>query len=303
MTLQHRVANLLGVSLPFAGFIVALVLLWDSFVGWTQLAIMVSLYLLTGFGITVGFHRLLTHRAFKTRRWLRALFAILGSMAIEGPVLSWVANHRKHHAHADRPGDPHSPHLVEGSGIHAAFAGLYHAHLGWLLTEETADFDRYAPDLLSDRSMRFIHRAFWLWVVLTFAIPTALGWAVSGTLAGALAGLLWGGLVRVFLLHHVTFSINSVCHFIGRRRFVTSDESRNVAWLAPISFGEAWHNNHHAFPTSAFHGLHRWDLDPGRAVIIGLERLGLAWDVVRVSPERQMEKLAGPQARRESVPA
>ena len=303
MTLQHRIANLLGVCLPFAGFIVAVVLLWDSFVGWAQLALMVTLYLLTGFGITVGFHRLLTHRAFKTRRWLRALFAILGSMAIEGPVLSWVANHRKHHAHADRAGDPHSPHLVEGGGIRDAFAGLYHAHLGWLLTEETADPRRYAPDLLADRSMCLIHRAFPLWAALTFAIPTAIGFAFSGTLAGALAGLLWGGLVRVFLLHHVTFSINSVCHFLGRRRFVTGDESRNVSWLAPISFGEAWHNNHHAFPTSAFHGLRRWDLDPGRAVIVSLERLGLAWDVVRVSPERQTAKLAGAPAARESVPA
>jgi stearoyl-CoA desaturase (delta-9 desaturase) len=298
VTLSHRIANLLGVFVPFIGFVVAVALLWDRFVGFSQLATMAALYLVTGVGITVGFHRLLTHRAFKTRRWLRALFAILGSMAIEGPVLSWVANHRKHHAHADRPGDPHSPHLVNGDGVRAALAGLYHAHLGWMLSEETADPRRYAPDLLAERSMRVIHSAFPLWVALTFAIPTAIGWAVSGTLAGALAGLLWGGLVRVFLLHHVTFSINSVCHFTGRRRFVTHDESRNVAWLAPISFGEAWHHNHHAFPTSAFHGLRRWELDPGRAVIVTLERLGLAWDVVRVSPERQLAKLAAARAPR-----
>jgi stearoyl-CoA desaturase (Delta-9 desaturase) len=298
VTRRHRIANLLGVFVPFAGFLAAVALLWDRFVGWREIAIMIALYLLTGFGITVGYHRLLTHRAFKTSRWLRALFAILGSMAIEGPVLSWVANHRKHHAHADQPGDPHSPHLVTGHGIGAAIAGLYHAHVGWMLREETADHRRYAPDLLAERSMRLIHSTFPVWATLTFALPAAIGWAASGTLSGALAGFLWGGLVRVFLLHHVTFSINSVCHFFGRRRFATHDESRNVAWLAPISFGEAWHHNHHAFPTSAFHGLRWWEIDAGRGMILALERLGLAWDVVRVSPERQQAKLAAEPASR-----
>jgi stearoyl-CoA desaturase (delta-9 desaturase) len=286
VTRRHRIANLLGVFVPFVGFVVAVALLWHRFVGWRELGLMVVLYLATGFGITVGSHRLLAHRSFKTRPWLRGTLAVLGSMAVEGPVISWVANHRKHHAHADRPGDPHSPHL----GAHGAFAGFWHAHLGWMLNEPTADKRRYAPDLLEDPVVRWVDRGFPAWVVLTLLIPFGVGWALSGTLTGALAGLLWGGLVRVFLLHHVTFSINSVCHFFGTRRFATGDESRNVAWLAPISFGEAWHHNHHAFPTSAFHGLRRWELDPGRAAIRGLEFFGLAWDVVRVSPQRQEAK-------------
>ncbi|MBV9312042.1 MAG: fatty acid desaturase, partial [Solirubrobacterales bacterium] len=273
------------------GFLAAVILLWRGFGGWRQLALMGALYLLTGIGLTVGFHRLLAHRAFATCGWMRCALAVLGSMAVEGPVISWVANHRKHHAYADQPGDPHSPHLSDGDSIRAALAGLFHAHLGWILTEPTAERSRYARDLLADRSMRIIDRLFALWVLLTLLVPALLGWAITGTLTGALSGLLFGGLARVFLLHHVTFSINSLCHFLGSRKFATRDESRNVGWLAPISFGEAWHHNHHAFPTSAFHGLRRWEFDPGRAVIRGLERVGLAWDVVRVDSERQRAKL------------
>lgn len=289
MTRGHRIANLLGVVLPFVGFVIAVVLLWDRGVGAVSLALLVVMYLVTGFGISLGLHRLLAHRSFKTSGWMRGVLAALGSMALEGPVISWVANHRKHHAHADEPGDPHSPH-VDASG---AFAGLWHAHLGWMLREPTADKRRYAPDLLADPVIRWVDRAFPVWVLLTAAIPFVLGWVFIGGLSGALLGLLWGGLARVFLLHHVTFSINSLCHFFGRRRFSTRDESRNVAWLAPISFGEAWHHNHHAFPTSAFHGLRRWELDPSRAVIRGLERVGLVWDVVRVSEEKQAARVAG----------
>jgi stearoyl-CoA desaturase (delta-9 desaturase) len=218
-------------------------------------------------------------------------------MAVEGPVISWVSNHRKHHAHADQPGDPHSPHVHSRGDLHAGWAGLIHAHVGWIVSEPTADADRYAPDLRDDRAIRRINRLFPLWALLTLALPAALGWALTGTLEGALTAFLWGGLVRIFLLHHVTFAINSLCHWLGTRRFQTRDHSRNLAWLAPISFGEAWHHNHHAFPTSAFHGLRRWELDPGRGTIRLLERLGLAWDVVRITPERQQAKLAGSSAR------
>ncbi len=292
MSRAHKGANLVGVVLPFVGFGVAVVLLWNSLVGVTDLAIAAVMYLATGLGITVGFHRLLTHRAFKTHRPLRYTFAVLGSMAVQGPVLSWVADHRKHHAFTDEEGDPHSPHLA-GEGPLGALRGLWHAHVGWLFSlEGRAEVDRYARDLVRDRGMRLIHHAFLGWTALGLLLPFAAGWLISGSLAGGLTALVWGGLVRIFFLHHVTFSINSLCHFLGRRRFTTTDDSRNLFWLAPISFGEAWHNNHHAFPTSAFHGLRSIEIDPGGLLIRGLERLGLAWEVVRVPRERQAARLS-----------
>jgi stearoyl-CoA desaturase (Delta-9 desaturase) len=281
----QKIGNILGVFLPVAAFVGALVLLWEEFVGPVDLAVLAAMYVATGLGVTVGFHRLLTHRAFDTFRWLRAAFAVLGSMSVQGPVIHWVADHRKHHVYTDEDGDPHSPH-VEGGLL-----GLWHAHVGWLFSlAGRAEPERYARDLVADPLMRAISRLFPGWVALGLAIPFGIGYAVSGTLRGALIGLLWGGLVRIFLLHHVTFAINSVCHFFGRRRFTTDDESRNVFWLALPSFGEAWHHNHHAFPTSAFHGLRRREVDPGGLVIRALERLGLAWNVVRPSRERQAEK-------------
>ena len=280
-------------ALPVVGFVAAIVLLWNDLVGWRDLAIMAAMYVLTGFGITVGYHRLLTHRAFQAHAPTRYLFAVLGSMSVQGPVLHWVADHRKHHVFTDEEGDPHSPHLARGGGLRAAVAGLWHAHVGWLFSlAGRAEPERYARDLLADRGMVLVSRLFPLWLALGILIPGAVGWALGGTIGAALTAALWGGLVRIFVLHHVTFSINSICHFFGSRRFATEDESRNVFWLAPLSFGEAWHNNHHAFPTSAFHGLRRRELDPGRFVIRALERLGLAWDVVRIDPERQAGKAA-----------
>jgi stearoyl-CoA desaturase (Delta-9 desaturase) len=293
MSAWHRWGNVAGVVIPVAGFLLAIVLLWDKAVGPRDLGIMAVLYVLTGLGITVGFHRLLTHRSFETARPVRAAFAILGSMAVQGPVLNWVADHRKHHAYTDEDGDPHSPHLSRLPGVLGALSGLWHAHVGWLFTVAgRAARERYVPDLLADRTLRAIDRLFFAWVVLGLLVPFGFGWLLGGTLGAALTALLWGGLVRIFLLHHVTFAINSLCHFLGRRRFRTDDESRNVAWLAPLSFGEAWHHNHHAFPTSAFHGLRRREVDPGGWVITALERTGLAWDVKRVPAERQQAKLA-----------
>jgi stearoyl-CoA desaturase (delta-9 desaturase) len=281
----HKIGNLLGVFVPVAAFVAALVLVWERFVGPLDLAVMTVMYVATGLGVTVGFHRLLTHRSFSTVGWVRAVFAVLGSMSVQGPVIHWVADHRKHHAFTDEDGDPHSPHVDGG------LRGLWHAHVGWLFSVAgRAETQRYARDLADDPVMRGISRLFPGWVARGLAIPLAIGWAATGTLRGALIGLLWGGLVRIFLLHHVTFAINSVCHFFGRRRFATDDESRNVFWLALPSFGESWHHNHHAFPTSAFHGLRRRELDPGGVVIRALERLGLAWDVVRPPRERQAAK-------------
>jgi stearoyl-CoA desaturase (delta-9 desaturase) len=298
MSRTHKLVNLIGVAVPPLCLLVAIVLLWNRAIGPLELGLMVGLYFVTALGITLGYHRMFTHRAFQASRAFRAVMAVLGSMAVEGSVITWVADHRKHHAFTDIEGDPHSPHL-SGPGLLGAIKGLWHAHIGWLFeTVGTADRERFAPDLLKDRSLRVVDKLFFVWVTLGLVIPFAIGWIVGGGLGAALTALLWGGLVRVLLLHHVTWSINSVCHFFGRRRFDIEDESRNVFWLAPFSMGEAWHHNHHAFPTSAFHGLRFWEriADPTGLMIMLLEKVGLVWNVVRVSPDRQAAK-ALPSAR------
>jgi stearoyl-CoA desaturase (delta-9 desaturase) len=283
---------------PILSLIVVGWQLWDSLLGWRDIAVFLLLYVLTGLGITVGFHRLFTHRAFKTKPWVRATLAILGSAAVEGPIISWVADHRKHHAFSDQLGDPHSPHVGGGHGWGGAWHGLMHAHVGWLFIHtHRGRRERYAPDLLADPVVTWVDHTFLVWALGGLLAAFGLGWWLGGSLRGGLTGLLWGGGVRMLLLHHVTYSINSLCHFFGRRRFATGDESRNLAWLAPLSFGEAWHNNHHAFPTCAEHGLRRRELDLSALVIGALERAGLAWDVVRVSPERQATKLVPVPAR------
>ncbi len=288
MTRAERTANLLGVVVPLLGVLAAVVLLWNKAVDATDLAILAGMYLVTACGITVGFHRLLTHRAFATHPWLERTFAVLGSCAVQGSVLDWVADHRKHHAHTDREGDPHSPHVGHGSGLR----GLLFAHVGWLLeTQGQADWTRFAPDLYEDPAMKRIGRLFPLLVLVSLLVPTAAGFALHGfTVGGAARGLVWGGLVRIFLVHHVTWSVNSVCHFFGRRRFDVEDQSTNVGWLAVLSLGESWHHNHHAFPRSAFHGLRWYELDISGMLIVGLQRVGLAWNVVRITPERQRAK-------------
>jgi len=298
MTRTEKAANLAGVVIPFIGVLVAIVLLWKKWVDEIDLAIMGVMYLATGLGVTVGFHRLLTHRSFQTPPWLERTFAVLGSMAVEGSVLDWVADHRKHHAFTDVEGDPHSPHVGHGSGLR----GLWHAHTGWLFeTHGQADWKQYARDLYEDPVMRKISRRFPLWVGLSVAIPTVAGWALHGfTLEGAIRGLVWGGLVRIFLVHHVTWAVNSVGHYFGRRRFDIDDKSTNVFWLAIPSLGEAWHHNHHAFPRSAAHGLKRWEVDISAMVIWLLERVGLARNVVRISPERQSELLVENRRRAQS---
>ncbi|HEY2160159.1 MAG TPA: acyl-CoA desaturase [Solirubrobacteraceae bacterium] len=292
MTRTHKTVNLVGVALPFVALLAAIALLWNRAIGPLELGLLIGGYVITCLGVTVGYHRMFTHRAFESSRAFRAVIAVLGSLAVEGSVITWVADHRKHHAFTDREGDPHSPHL-SGPGFAGAVKGLWHAHVGWLFeTVGTAERERFAPDLVKDRALRVIDKLFFLWIVLSFAIPFALGWIVGGGIGAALTALLWGGFVRVLLLHHVTWSINSICHFFGRKRFEIEDESRNVFWLAPLSMGESWHHNHHAFPTSAFHGLRWWErlADPTGLVIAMLEKLGLVWNVVRVSPEKQLAK-------------
>jgi len=267
--------------LPFVGLVIAGWQLWNSWLHWYDLVAFVALYVPTALGITVGFHRLFTHRSFKTGPVTRGVLAALGSAAIEGPIVSWVADHRKHHAFSDEEGDPHSPHVD-----HAGLRGLFHAHVGWLFVhDQRALKTRYAPDLLADPVVSFVNRTFLVWVFAGFVAPFAIGYVLGGTLVAALTSLLWGGLIRMFFLHHVTYSINSLCHVFGRRDFETGDQSRNLAWLAIPSFGESWHNNHHAFPTSSVHGLRWWQIDISSMVIRVLERLGLAWDVVRFTPQ------------------
>lgn len=294
MTRTEKTVNIGAVLLPFAATALAVVLLWNSLFSTTDLAIMAGMYAFTALGITVGYHRLLTHRSFQTSKTMKYIFAVLGSMAVQGPVNSWVADHRKHHAHTDRPGDPHSPHVGHDGGVRGVLSGLWHAHTGWLFSEQgRADWKKYARDLDEDPGMRFISRHFVWFVALTLLLPALAAFAVTGTALGAVTGLFWGGLVRVFLVHHVTWSVNSICHFHGSRRFEVDDESRNVFWLALPSLGEAWHHNHHAFPRSARHGLKRWELDPSAVVITALERVGLARNVVRIPAERQKAKLQG----------
>jgi stearoyl-CoA desaturase (delta-9 desaturase) len=293
---QHETADRIATGIVTAVPVLALGLVvwqvWGDFLRWSDVIVFAIMYVATGLGVTVGFHRLFTHRSFKTSKAGRAVFAVLGSVAIEGPVISWVADHRKHHTFSDQEGDPHSPHVGHGGGFRGALKGLFHAHVGWLFIHtQRGARKRYARDLLADPIVSFVDRHFLVWALGGLVAAFALGWAIGGSFYAGLTGLLWGGAVRMLVVHHVTYSINSLCHFFGRQRFDTGDESRNLLWLAPLSFGESWHNNHHAFPTSAMHGMRAWEIDPSALVIRALEKLGLVWDVVRVEPERQARKL------------
>ena len=262
----EKIANLGAVVFPFLATIAAVVLFWDRLVSPADLLIAATMYLLTAVGITVGYHRLLTHRSFQTAKPMEYLFAVLGSMAVQGPVISWVADHRKHHAHTDRDGDPHSPHVGHDGGVRRCAGGAM------ARAQRLADVHAGAGRLEAIRTgsvrgpgMRTISRRFVPLLLAGLALPALAGYLASGTVAGAAMGLLWGGLVRIFFVHHVTWSVNSVCHFLGSRRFDTDDRSTNVFWLALPSLGESWHHNHHAFPRSAVHGLRRWEMDPARA--------------------------------------
>jgi stearoyl-CoA desaturase (Delta-9 desaturase) len=290
---RDRIATGIVTAVPVLALGLVVWQVWGDFLRWSDVVVFVIMYMATGLGITVGFHRYFTHRSFKTSKPARAVLAVLGSAAIEGPVISWVADHRKHHTFADQEGDPHSPHVDHGVGWRGAFKGLLHAHVGWLFIHTQRGLRRrYARDLIDDPIVSFVDRKFVFWAVGGLLMAFALGWVIGGSLYAGLTGLLWGGAVRMLVVHHVTFSINSLCHFFGRRRFETDDESRNLLWLAPLSFGESWHNNHHAFPTSAEHGLRRWELDPSALLIRALEKVGLVWDVVRVDRERQERRAA-----------
>ena len=280
--LSHRIAMLTAVLLPFAGVIFGIVLTWQfGWMGWPFLAMLIAGWVVTAMGITIGFHRLLTHNAFATYRWMRAFWMAMGALAVQGSPLIWCAVHRRHHEKSDHQGDPHSP-LLHGNSIWGMIKGLLHAHTGWLFTRywSSPNLHRYVPDLVNDRLLTSVDRLYYLWVLVSLAIPTGIGALVTGTWFGALLGFVWGGLMRVFVTHHVTWSINSICHVFGKRHFHTTDNSRNNAVCGILAMGEGWHNNHHAFPTSARHGLFWWQFDSSWLVIRAMEKLGLAWDVI-----------------------
>ncbi len=268
----YKAVVLVLVIVPLLATLFAIWLLWAHAVHGSDIVLLVTMYSLTALGVTVGYHRMLTHRSFRPHPVVKFLLLVLGSMSLEGSTITWAATHLKHHAQADREGDPHSP--VEG---------FFHAHIGWMFSDDTADPHTYCRHLLQDRMIVFVNRTFLLWSVLSLVIPFALGgWS----------GLLWGGLVRIFLTHHVTWSVNSVCHTFGRRAFNTNDQSRNEWVVGLLAFGEGWHNNHHAFPRSAFHGLRWWQFDLSGYVIRGLERIGLAHDVYRIPSNVMVHRLA-----------
>jgi stearoyl-CoA desaturase (delta-9 desaturase) len=279
--------NLIVIIFPFAGLVLAIALLWGWGFSWVHLGLLLGMYLVSGFGITIGYHRLFTHKSFETNRWVKLTLGIFGSMAFEGPLLKWVAHHRKHHQHSDQHDDPHSPHL-HGHGWLGMLRGLWHAHLGWIFIPDAPNLTRYIPDLSADRLLRAVSATFTIWAALGLLIPALLGGLLTMSWTGALLGFIWGGLARIFFVHHVTWSINSVCHMWGSRPFRSHDESRNNLIFGLLGLGEGWHNNHHAFPRSARHGLSWWQVDLSWYIIALMQRLGLAWNV-RVPAAQMME--------------
>ena len=288
--LKLKLVNLIAVTTPFIGFVVAMVLLWGVAFDWVYLAIFGFMYLISSVGITIGYHRYFTHRSFKTSKPMVAIFAALGAMAVEGPVLQWVADHRRHHQHSDEDGDPHSPHL-HGAGIWSSIQGMWHAHLGWMLNPKPKGSMRYIGDLRKDKLVRKMSKQFPAWVLVGLLIPAVLGGLLTWSWMGVLLGFIWGGLVRIFFVHHVTWSINSVCHIWGQQPFDTRDYSRNNVLMGVFALGEGWHNNHHAFQSSARHGLRWWELDLSYIIILAMSKIGLVYDVKVPSKERITAKL------------
>jgi stearoyl-CoA desaturase (delta-9 desaturase) len=278
-----RIGTLVAVVGPFLGLLAAIVCLWGWGLNWLELGLFLGMYLLTVLGVTVGFHRQFSHRSFETSRVVQCILGVLGSMAVQGSLFQWVAYHRQHHQHSDGPDDPHSPHH-HGGGLRGLLRGLWHAHFGWFFTSRPANLSRYVKDLRQSALLRGVSALFPVWVLAGLLIPTGAGALLLGGWTGALLGLVWGGLVRIFFVHHVTWSVNSVCHLWGRQPFPSHDESRNNLLFGVLGLGEGWHNNHHAFPSSARHGFRWWQLDVSYWVIRALAALRLAWNVKGPAP-------------------
>jgi stearoyl-CoA desaturase (Delta-9 desaturase) len=276
--LMVRLVTLVIIIVPLLCVMATPFLVWEWGFGWTDLGLLLSMYVLTGLGITVGFHRLFVHRSFETYMWIKVIFGVLGSMAVQGLLFKWVGMHRRHHQHSDTPDDPHSPHY-HGEGAFGPLKGFWRAHIGWFFDKDPADLDHYVKDLNVSRTLRIVSRLFPLWVALGLVIPAVLGGLITLSWSGVWTGFIWGGLVRLFLVHHVTWSVNSACHLWGRRPYKTNDMSRNNALFGILAMGEGWHNTHHAFPNSPRHGLRWWQIDMSYGVIRGLSLIGLAWDL------------------------
>jgi len=287
----EQVALFLVVTIPFLAFLAAVPVAWGWGLGWTDVALFLPFYIVSGMGITVGYHRLFTHSSFKANGPLRVALAIAGSLAIEGPVIRWVADHRRHHAFSDREGDPHSPWRL-GETLPALMKGFWFAHIGWLFDAEHTNREKYTPDLMRDRPIRIVDTLFPLWFAVSLLLPAVLGGLITMSWTGALSAFFWASLVRVFLLHHVTWSINSVCHVVGARPFAARDKSANFWPLAILSFGESWHNMHHADPTAARHGVLRGQLDSSARMIWLFEKLGWATNVRWPKAERLAKRRA-----------
>ncbi len=289
-SLISQVVTLIAVIVPPLGIAAAAGLLWGVAFHWVDVAILAGFYVLCAFGTTIGFHRYFTHKGFEARTPVKATLAILGCMTMQGPLIQWVTDHRKHHALSDKPGDPHSPHVGHGDGALGALKGFFHAHVGWLFRNLGMEEGRaYGKDLYEDRLLVWIDRLYLLWVGLTLGLPFAIGYLVGGSWQRGVEAMIWGGLIRIFLYQHATFSVNSICHMFGKQHYRSRDQARNNWLVALLVFGEGWHNNHHAFPASARHGLNRFQFDVSWWVIRGLEKLKLVWDV-RVPSADQLER-------------
>ncbi|MGE3109090.1 MAG: acyl-CoA desaturase [Phycisphaerales bacterium] len=295
-----KVVNLCGVILPFAAAISAIVLLWGVAFNWVYLALLLGMFVFSGLGITIGYHRLFTHKSFATTRFMTWLWGVAGSSAAEGSILEWVAFHRKHHQYSDTSQDPHSPHAHPHDDgelpttVWGFVKGFWHSHMGWFVARSDTDqatLERYVPDLMNDRLVVSISRHWRLWTLIGCVFPAIIAGVVTMSWTGALLGFLWGGLVRIFFVHHTTWSINSVCHIWGSRPFVSRDHSRNNLLFGILAFGEGWHNNHHAFPVSARHGLRWWQIDTSWLLILAMKHLGIAWNVKVPTQERMDAKL------------
>ena len=285
-----RIVNFVAVVAPLAGLGLAILLSWGTAFDWTQFWIFVGMTYATSVGITVGYHRLFTHQSFKTNKVVRYILGALGSMAVQGAVIEWSGAHRKHHQHSDHEEDPHSPHMHAGGswgeGIWATVRGFYHSHVGWLFGQRLKGMGRYTPDLRADAVTRRVNSQFYWLALAGLVIPAVLGGVLTLSFYGAFLGFLWGGLVRILLVHHITWSVNSVCHLWGTRPFRTGDHSRNNPIVGVLALGEGWHNNHHAFPTSARHGFNWWQFDPSYILIRMMSLVGLAWDIRTPDPKR-----------------
>jgi stearoyl-CoA desaturase (delta-9 desaturase) len=288
-TLTHQVMLKVFLLVPFAALIAAVPLAWGWGLSWLDVILAAGFYFIATLGVTVGYHRYFTHGAFKANRAVRVGLAIAGSFAVQGSVIFWVASHRRHHAYADREGDPHSPWLF-GTSPMALAKGFWHAHMGWMFSREVTNEQRFAPDLLGDKDVRRVSKMFGVYTAASMALPALLGGLISWSWWGALTAFFWAGLVRVAFLHHVTWSVNSICHMVGSRPFASRDKAANFWPLAILSMGESWHNSHHADPTCARHGVLRGQIDISARLIWLLERFGWVWDVRWPTAERLARK-------------